>query len=117
MHDAEALRFSERHFQAADGNIGRLRHMLLQHRLVIHFVDMVAGKDDDMPWRIALDDVDILINGISRTGVPLLFGDPLAGRENVEALIAFGPEEIPPALQMPNEAMRFVLGRNTDAAN
>ena len=47
MHDAEAGRLHARHLEAADGHVGAGVDMLLEHQLVVHLVDVVAGEDDD----------------------------------------------------------------------
>ena len=46
MHHAEAGRLHARHFEAADGHVGAGVDVLLQHQLVVHLVDVVAGQDD-----------------------------------------------------------------------
>ena len=48
MHDAEAGGLHARHLEAADGHIGAAVDMLLQHQLVVHLVDVIAGQDDDV---------------------------------------------------------------------
>ncbi len=91
--------------------------MLLQHDLIIHLVDVVAGEDYHIFRRAVADDVDVLKNGVGGAGVPLALGHALARRHNVETFIAARPKEIPAAGQMPDEAVRFVLRRDADAAN
>ena len=90
---------------------------MLQHRLVVHLVDMVAGQDDDVVRAVALDDVDVLVHRIGGAGVPLVLRDALAGGQDVEALVAFDAEEVPAALQMADQAVRLVLRRDADAAD
>ena len=46
VHDAEADRLHARHFEAADRHVGARVDVLLQHLLVVHLVDVVAGQDD-----------------------------------------------------------------------
>src|SRR5581483_1289449 len=57
------------------------------------------------------------INRVGCAEIPVGFGDTLAGGQDVETLVAFRPEEIPAHLQMPNQAMRLVLGRDSDATD
>ena len=66
---------------------------------------------------VALDDVDVLVHRVGRALVPLRLGHALAGRQDVEALVAFGAEEVPAALQMADQAVRLVLRRDADAAD
>ena len=117
MHDAEAGRLHARHLEAADGDVGTGVDMLAQHQFVVHLVDVVAGQDDHVFGIVVLDDVDVLVDGVGRTLIPLRLGDALAGRQDVEALVALGPQEVPAALQMADQRMRLVLGRHADAAN
>ncbi len=117
MHDAEADGLHARHFQAADGDVGAGIDMLLQHVFVVHLVDMVAGQDDHVLDAIILDDVDVLVDGVGGAFVPLRFGDALGGRQNVEALVALGAEEVPAALHVADQRMRLVLGGDADAAD
>ena len=46
-----------------------------------------------------------------------VFGDALAGRQDVEALVALRPQEVPAALQMADQAVGLVLRRDADAAD
>ncbi len=85
--------------------------------LVVHLVDMVAGQDHHVVRAGALDDVDVLVNGVGRAGIPLIFGDALAGGQDVEALVALLPEEVPAALKVPDQAVRLVLGGDADATD
>ena len=77
MHDAEADGFHARHFKAADRDLGARIDVLLQHPFIVHLVDVVAGEDDHVFRAIGLDDVDVLVDGIGRTFVPLRFGNAL----------------------------------------
>lgn len=65
----------------------------------------------------ALDDFDVLVHGVGRPEIPLVLGDALARRQDVEALVAFRPEEIPAHLQVPNQAVGLVLSGDGDATN
>ena len=93
--------------------------MLLQHRLVVHLVDVIAGEQDDEAGGVALDDVDVLVDGVGGAGIPAAdaFAHALAGGEDVEAFVALGAEEVPAALEVPDEAVGLVLGGDADAAD
>src|SRR5208283_2022309 len=78
---------------------------------------MIASKNDDKFRFAVTNDVDILIDRVGRARIPLVLRNPLACRHDVEALIAAGPEEVPTAREMTDQAMRLVLRRNTDAAD
>ena len=70
MHDAEGRGFVQADFQAADRHVGVLLDVLHQHRLVVHLVDVIAGQDDEVFGRVALDDVDVLVDRVGRPRVP-----------------------------------------------
>ena len=44
--------------------------VLVEHLLVVHLVDVVAGQDDDVLGRVALDDVDVLVHRIRGPRIP-----------------------------------------------
>ena len=94
-----------------------LLDVLPQHHLVVHFIDMVAGQHHDEAGVMRLDDVDVLVDRIRRADIPHALRDALARRQDVEALVALGAEEVPAHLQMPDQAVRLVLGRDRDAAD
>ena len=117
MHDAEAGRLHARHLEAADRHVGAAVDVLLQHQLVVHRVDVIAGEDDDVTRAVARDDVDVLEDGVGRALVPLVLRDALARGQDVEALVPLGAEEVPAALEMADQAVGLVLGRDGDAAD
>src|SRR5262249_4686386 len=61
--------------------------------------------------------VNVLVHRISGPRIPGAVGYTLTGGQDVEALIAFEAEKVPSALQMTDEAVGFVLGRDADAPN
>ena len=89
--------------------------MLLEHFLVVHLVDMIAGEHHHVLRRVALDDVDVLIDRVGSAEIPHGLGDALRSRQNVEALVAFGTEEVPTVLQMSDQAVSLVLRGDGDA--
>ena len=117
MHHAEARGLHARHLEAADGHVGAGIDVLLQHQAVVHLVDMVAGQDDHELGPVGLDDVDVLVDRVGGALVPLGLGDALARRQDVEALVALRPEEVPAALQVADQAVRLVLGGDADPAD
>ena len=58
-------------FERGHGHIGAGIHVLLQHFLVIHFVDVVAGKNDDVAGVLAADGINILVNGVGGAQIPV----------------------------------------------
>ena len=81
---------------------------------VVHFVDVVAGKNHDVFWTLALDRIDILIDGVSRSLVPV-FIDALLRRHNVDELAKFALKvPLPTEIHVPIETHRLVLGEHED---
>ena len=117
VHHAEAGGLHARHLEAADGHVGAGVDVLLQHQLVVHLVDVVAGEDHHELRLVVGDDVDVLVDRVGGALVPLRLGDALAGGQDVEALVALGAEEVPAALQVADQAVRLVLGGDADAAD
>src|SRR5207248_7694295 len=101
-------RFGSPYFEAADRHVGVGFDVLLEHKLVIHLVDVIAGEHDHVTRRVPFDDVDVLIDGVGRAGVPGRIGYALACRQDVEALIALLAEKIPATLEMANQAVRLI---------
>ena len=91
--------------------------MLPQHEFVIHLVDVISREQYDESGSVRLDDIDVLIDGVGRAKIPVCLRDALARRQNIEALIPLGTKEIPAHLQMSDQAVGLVLGRNRDAAD
>ncbi len=114
VHDAEARGLRPRHLDAADGDVRALLHVLMQHGLIVHLVDVVAGQHDDEPGHVVLDDVDVLEHGVGGAEIPVLGRDPLAGGQDVEGFVALVAEEVPAPLQVSDQAVGLVLGRHRD---
>ena len=111
----KALASATRHLDAGDGDVGAVVDVLHQHALVVHLVDVVAGEDDEVLGPVAVDDVDVLEHRVGGAGVPLVLRHALARRQDVEALVAHRLQEVPAALQVPDQAVRLVLRRDGDA--
>jgi hypothetical protein len=76
---------------------------------------VITCEHDHVFRGIALDDVDVLVNGVRGSGVPVRVAAALAGRKNIEAFIPFGAKEVPTVLQVTDQAVRLVLGGDADA--
>ena len=116
-HHPEGHRLLARHLDAAHRHVGPGPDVLLEHRPVVHLVDVVAGQHDDVLDRVALDDLEVLEHRVGGALVPLVLGHLLAGREDVEALVALGAQEGPAALEVADQAVGLVLRRHADAAD
>ena len=117
VHDAEAFGLLERGFEAAHRHVGLRLDVLLEHFLVVHLVDVIAGEHHHVLRRVALDDVDVLIDRVGGAEIPHRLGDALRSRQNVEALVSLRTEEVPSVLQMSDQAMSLVLRGDGDAVD
>src|SRR6266851_9198438 len=117
MHDPKATGLAAWHLLAANRHVRALLDVLLQHELIIHLVDVISGEQYDKFGVVGLDDVDVLVNCVGCPEIPVLLGNALTGRQNIEAFVSFGTKKIPTHLQVSNEAMCLVLGGNRDAAD
>jgi hypothetical protein len=89
--------------------------MLGHHLAVIHFVDVIAGEDEDVLGLLGADGIYVLINGVGRALIPLI-ADPLHGRKDFDELSHFAAEDVPAFANVAVKRKRFVLGEDVDAA-
>ena len=71
VHDAKAGSLIERHVDDRDGRVRAGLLVLLEHFVVIHLVDMVAGQDQHILRVVLIHEADVLVNGIRRALIPL----------------------------------------------
>ena len=96
-----------------DGDVGAGIHVLLQHLPVIHFVDVVAGQDEDVVRVLAADRIDILIDGVGGAQIPIR-GNAHLRRQHFDEFAE--PHQRRPALaDVAVEAQRFVLREDEHA--
>jgi len=82
-----------------DGDVGVLVAVPGDHILVIHFVDMVAGEDDHMFGSLGEDTVQVLVDGVGGTLIPLV-AHAFHGRQDFDELAHLGREEVPAIADM-----------------
>ena len=114
VHDAEARRLFPRHLDDADRRLRLVPLVRLKHPRVIHRVDMVTRKDQHIVGIDDVDEVDVLIDGVRRSLIPV--GALLAriGRQNEDAAILL--VEIPRAsrAEIVVKLQRTVLREDAD---
>ena len=64
--------FPRRDFEGGDGDVCAGFDVLLEHLLIIHFVDVIAGEDEDEVRLLAADRIDVLVDGVGGALVPVL---------------------------------------------
>src|SRR5260370_19471233 len=73
LNDAELLGgLGGGYFDGADGHVGAGVAVLLEHAAVIHFVDVIAGKDENEFRAFAADGINVLVHGVGGALIPLL---------------------------------------------
>ena len=88
-----------------------------QHLAVVHFVDVVAGDDQDVFRVVAPQKVHILEDRIGGALIPLRLVNLLLCRQQLDELVETPVEKAPAALDVANQAVCLVLCGNADLAD
>lgn len=94
-----------------------ISHVRGEHLAVVHFIDVVAGQDQDVFRLVYAQDIQVLIDSVGRAFVPALLVDPLLRRQQLDELVELAAQETPAALDVLDQAVRLVLGDHADAAD
>ena len=100
-----------------DGRHGHIRcggHVLLQHLLIIHFVNVVAGENENVIRLLAADRINVLIDGVRRPLIPVL-RDAHLRRQHLDE-VAVAHQRRPAAAHVAIQAERLVLRQHKHAA-
>ena len=118
VHDAEPGRLLHGDLHDRDGAGGVHGLVVLQHLLIVHLIDVVAGQDEDVVGVVQGDKADVLIDGVGGTLVPGALVPLLhIGGQDVDA--AVGPVQIPglAGADIAVQLQRAVLGQHTHGIN
>ena len=113
-HDAEAGSLIPGHLQHGDGAGGLGLLVGLQHPVVVHLVNVVAGEDHHVLRVIHVHKADVLIDGVGGSLEPgALVALPHVGGQNVDAAVQ--PVQIPglAGADVAVELQGLVLGEHT----
>src|SRR5690554_2723603 len=113
---AKSLRILYGYIDASNGHICLAAYMISQHLPIIHFVDMVSGKNQHIFRHHLAKNVQILEDGICRPFVQFSF-DTLLRWQQFDKLIELPAQKSPASLHMLNQTMRFILSDNSDSSN
>ena len=116
-HHTKGRSLVARHFDATHRAAQAAGDMVLQHEGVVHAVDVIASQDHHVFRFAGPHDVDVLVDGIGRPAIPVLFAGALLCGQQIHHLIEFGAQKTPSALQVAQQRMGFVLRDHTDAAD
>ena len=84
-----------------------------QQWAIVHFVDMVTRKNQNLFGRVGADDVQILVDGVGCSLVPLA-ADSLRGWQYFNELPLLRFEFGPATHQVRDQGMGLVLGQHQD---
>ena len=117
IHNAEAAGLIQRHVQNGNGTVRTRFLMLLQHLAVVHFIDMVTGQNQHVVRIITVDEIQILIDRIGGTLIPVCAVASLIRRQN--AYTAGHAVQIPglTVADILIQNKRLILGQNTHGIN
>ena len=95
------------------GDVGRRILVLPHHLPIIHFVDVVSGKNHDVLRLLRADGINVLVHGIGRSLIPLV-ADPLHRRQYFDKLPHLAPENVPSLANVAIQRERLVLREDVD---
>src|SRR5437762_12769073 len=90
--------------------------MFGEESCIVHLVDVIASQDQDIFRRVAAQDIEVLVDRISGTLVPI-GSDALLGRQQLDELAESTVKETPAALHVPDQALRLVLRADADSTH
>jgi len=102
------------HLDDGDGDIGAGGDVLIEHLLVIHLVDVVAGKNEDEIGAFAADGINILVDGVGGALIPGL-RDAHLRRQHLNE-IPQSHKRRPAAPDVAIQAESLVLGEHENPA-
>ncbi|MNN18990.1 hypothetical protein D3C81_1322150 [compost metagenome] len=70
VQNAKAACFFERDVNDRDRTISVLLFVIVKHGVIVHFINVVSGKDQNMFWVILFNELQISENCISRSPIP-----------------------------------------------
>ena len=115
MHHAERRGLRHRHFDAGHGAARIHCHVVGDELRIVHLVDVVAGQHQQVLGVVRHQDVEVLVDGVGRAAVPPVLIHALLRGQQVDELVELVAQERPAALQVAQQAVRFVLREHADA--
>ncbi len=113
LEDAELVGALLRHHRGTQSQAACVLPVAGQQVAVVHLVDVVARKDQDMTRAPVLQQVDVLVNGVGGAFVPLL-AHAMLRRNAVKEFPRFVAEDVPTPLQVLVKGVGLVLGQDED---
>ena len=102
--------------ERGEGDVGAGVLMLAKHLAVVHFVDVIAGENEDVLGLLGADGIDVLVDGVGGAHVPV-GADALHGGQDLDELAELLGDDAGPAFaDVAIERESFVLGEDVNAA-
>ena len=118
IHDAETACFLHGNFDNGDGGVRLHLLVISKHLCVVHLIDVVSRKDQDILGRILVDKVDVLSDGIGSATVNVEIGIRfLTGRKHENAAFSGIQAPAPACCHITVQKYRFVLGQHAHNVN
>src|SRR5262252_911594 len=99
--------------QCRNGDIGAFFLMLVNHLTDVHPVDMVCAENSHKSWSVSLDQIQVLINRVGGTLIPILAHAHM-GRHRRDEVIPQKISGSPPLFQMFQQRLGFELSQDVD---
>ena len=115
FHHPEAGHFIGLNGQGGQGHVRAGFLVVLEHQPIVHFVDVVAGKNQHMLGLLGADRVNVLINRVGRAHVPVGAHPLHRGQDLDEFPQLLGHNAGPAFTNVPVQGEGFVLGEDVDA--
>ena len=114
-HHAERTCLPDIYCQTSDGQIRSRVVMVLEHRGIVHSVDVIARENQHIFGAASLQQIQVLIDGVGGAAVPPFTGPHLRG-DGRDVFLQFGVVNGPSITQVLLERVRFVLGEYENSA-
>jgi hypothetical protein len=115
LGDAEVHGLLALDLHAGHGEVRVLLHVQPEHQRVVHLVDVIAADDQHVLGALALQGVDVLVDGVGGAQVPVGPPGALLRRGGAHVLAELGVEDAPAALDVLDERTRLVLHQHVHA--
>ena len=114
LEDAEGTGLLPGHRHRGHGHVGVAGEMEIQHLPVVHLIDVVAGEDQDLLGTLALQQGEVLVDGVGGAPVPAADHD-LLGRHGIDELPQVRMHDVPGGPEVLVQGETAVLGEDVDA--
>jgi hypothetical protein len=87
--------------------------MFIDHLPDIHPIDVIGSEDGDKGGMVAIDEIEVLVDGIRGSLIPL-FSDPHLGRDYGDKMVVGKAGDPPAYFEMLDQRLGLELGQDID---